>query len=122
MRHKRNRHPHGAVELSLDEFEAALRGHGAGRREVGRRDHKTMQLCRQVERAIALALAGECCDDVLRDLAVDAVEPAGGTAQLVVRLRVPATLELADVLQRLDQHRRRREWDGGTRPQRQLSA
>jgi ribosome-binding factor A len=55
-----------------------------------------MQLCRQVERAVALALAGECHDEVLRELTVETVQPAGGTTQLVVQLRVP------DVLERLD--------------------
>jgi ribosome-binding factor A len=103
--HKRNRHaPRAMAESSFDEFELALRRQKPGRRDNGQRDHKAMQLCRQVERAIALALAGECHDDVLRDLTVETVEPASGTAQLVVRLRVPPALDLADVLQRLDHH------------------
>jgi hypothetical protein len=86
-------------------FEAALTG-GLENRSTGegRRRHKALQLCRQVERAIAMALAGECDDDVLRELAVDAVEPTGSAAQLIVRLRVPATFSLPDVLQRLDDH------------------
>ena len=63
-----------------------------------------MQLCRQVERAIAMALAGECHDDVLRELTVDSVEPAGSAAQLMVRVRVPAGQSLPDVLERLARH------------------
>ena len=63
-----------------------------------------MQLCRQVERAIALALAGECDDDVLRELVVDGVEPMGSASQLMVRVRVPADVPLADVLSRVEAH------------------
>jgi hypothetical protein len=65
-------------------------------------DHKTAQLCRQVERAISLALAGECGDDLLRELQLDGVEPMGSASQLLVRLRVPAALALADVLPRIE--------------------
>ena len=61
-----------------------------------------MQLCRQVERAITFALAGECGDDLLRELLVDGVEPMGSASQLLVRLRVPGSLSLADVLPRIE--------------------
>jgi hypothetical protein len=101
--HKRDRRARGAAaDNSFDQFEAALRVQRSGRHERGRRDQKAMQLCRQVERAVALALAGECHDEVLRELTVETVQPAGGTTQLVVQLRVPARVKLPDVLERLD--------------------
>lgn len=67
------------------------------------RDRKTLQLCRQVERALSLALAGER-DDVLRDLTIDAVEPMGSASQLLVRVLVPASVGVTviDVIGRLD--------------------
>jgi len=48
----------------------------------GRR--KTLQLCKQVERALCLALAGDCADRVLGDLQVISVEPAPNSARLLV--------------------------------------
>lgn len=53
-------------------------------------DRKTLQLCRQVQRALSLALAGECADDLLRDAYVDSVLPMGGPGQLLVRVIAPA--------------------------------
>ena len=55
-----------------------------------REDRKTLQLCRQVHRALILGLAGECADDVLPDVYVVSVEPMGGAAQLLVRVAVPS--------------------------------
>ncbi len=52
-----------------------------------RRDQKTAQLCRQVFRAVSLAL-GECADDVLRELTVHAVEPAPDASRMLVRVGV----------------------------------
>jgi ribosome-binding factor A len=65
-----------------------------------------LQLCRQAQRAILLALAGECRDDLLRDLYVDSVESIGGGGQLLVRVVVPAHIRatLPEVLQRLSDH------------------
>lgn len=54
-----------------------------------RASHKTAQLCRQVFRAVSLAL-GECGDDVLRELTVVDVEPAPDAARLLVRVGLPA--------------------------------
>ncbi len=49
-------------------------------------DHKTAALCKQVQRALALALAGECADPLLQALLVDAVVPAPHAGHLLVRL------------------------------------
>lgn len=50
----------------------------------GRRNFKVLQLCRQVERASALALASECDSDVLAAASVVAVEPAPNAGRLRV--------------------------------------
>jgi len=62
-------------------------GGGGGRRSRGRQ--KAMQLCRQAQRALSLALEGECDDDVLRSAYVMSVEPAPDATQLLVRLVIP---------------------------------
>lgn len=49
-------------------------------------DHKTLRLCRQVERAVSLTLAGECGDERLDGLHVRSVTPAPGPGQLMVTL------------------------------------
>jgi hypothetical protein len=69
-------------------FERALRGDDAADRKSfdPRVDRKTLQLCRQVQRALMLALAGECADDLLRDVYVESVEPMGSASQLLVRI------------------------------------
>ena len=66
-------------------------------------DRKTLQLCRQVQRALSLALAGDCADDLLRDVYVDSVLPMGGPGQLLVRVLAPAEAgaPLADITARL---------------------
>ncbi|MBL8799472.1 MAG: ribosome-binding factor A, partial [Planctomycetia bacterium] len=45
---------------------------------------KTLQLCKQVERALGLVLAAECGDPVLQGLQVIAVEPAPSSARLLI--------------------------------------
>lgn len=66
-------------------------------------DRKTLQLCRQVQRALMLALMGECGDDLLRDVLIDSVEPMGGAGQLLVRVCVPGNVPAMDVLIRLNE-------------------
>jgi ribosome-binding factor A len=69
-------------------FERALRGDEAVERRSfdPRVDRKTLQLCRQVQRALMLALSGECADEVLHDVYVESVEPMGSASQLLVRI------------------------------------
>jgi ribosome-binding factor A len=94
---RRGRRARGEGENSSSFFES----HGRGRR-----DHKTAQLCRQVFRAVSLALA-ECGDDVLRELVVHEVEPAPDASRLLVRVGFSASVAdvsgVADVLGRLAQ-------------------
>ncbi len=58
------------------------------RRLDGRRvkNHKALQLCAQVAKTLSAVLAGECGDDVLRELAVESVVPASNSSQLLVTL------------------------------------
>jgi len=87
-----------------DLFERALAGDESPSSKAfdPRTDRKTLQLCRQVQRALMLSLAGECGDDLLRDVSVDSVDPAGGPGHLLVRVIVPGGSSVADVLIRLN--------------------
>jgi ribosome-binding factor A len=60
---------------------------GGGRKSRGRQ--KAMQLCRQAQRALSLARAGECDDDVLRSAYIADVVPAPDATQLLVQLVIP---------------------------------
>ena len=86
-------------------FEQSLRGAGDEQRKPfdARADRKTLQLCRQVQRALMLALAGECSDDLLREILVDSVEPMDGAGHLLVRVIVPAEIPVLEVLLRLNE-------------------
>jgi ribosome-binding factor A len=67
-------------------------------------DHKTMQLCCQAQRALTLALAGECDDDVLRLLYVAEVLPAPDASRLLVRVELPrgaGDVSIVHLLERL---------------------
>jgi ribosome-binding factor A len=85
-------------------FEQALLGKEFDSRKQfdPRADRKTLQLCRQVQRAVMQALAGECGDDLLRDLSVDSVGPAGGAGHLLVRVIVPRHVSASEVMHRLE--------------------
>lgn len=80
-------------------------------RELPRRtvpNRKALQLCGQVARTLAGVLAGECGDDLLRDLVVESVVPAPTSARLLVTL-VPAAgagpVDPGTVLARLERVR-----------------
>jgi ribosome-binding factor A len=74
----------------------------AGRKKGGR---KTQQLCGQVAEAINYAFGAVCNDDVLRELAVVAVEPAPNEGRLLVTVgpSLPGPCDPTDVLARLQQ-------------------
>lgn len=91
---------------SLDqEFAAALEEEEAGRRRSLRRheEHKTLQLCRQVQRALNLALADLPSAD-LGAVFVNDVVPAHGCGHLLVYVDVPDECAVADVLAELRAH------------------
>jgi ribosome-binding factor A len=100
MKHRKHREDGGTSPFVDPEFAESLE---AGREDSRRRkgDHKTRQLCRQAQRALNLALAGECGDDVLTGLFVAEVTPAPGCGHLLAHVIVPAGLSVSDVLARL---------------------
>ena len=68
-------------------------------------DYKTAALCKQVRRAVALALSGACADPELQSLIVDEVLPAPNAGRLLVRLIAPQVRgheAIIDLLQRLE--------------------
>lgn len=78
-----------------------------GRR--GAPGRKSLQLCEQVAQTLSGVL-GECDDDVLRDLLVTSVVPAPDASRLLVTLTAApsaSSLDIAEVLQRLEQQRAR---------------
>ena len=105
MKYRNDRKTGGALPPFVDPaFAEALTGRpsrGDSRRNA-RKDHKARQLCRQVQRALAMALAGECDDDVLRELYVADVQPAPDAGHLLVHLVVPTGVSIVDVLERID--------------------
>jgi ribosome-binding factor A len=72
------------------------RGRPAGKR-------KALQLCREVERTLSAVLAGECGDDLLRDLVVLSVVPAPNAGRLLVTVALPASsgVPVEEALRRL---------------------
>ncbi len=110
MRHRKKRWSGRAREASAEDvFERAL--FGADTVEADRPrwdpkcDRKTLQLCRQVQRALIVSLDGErAAADVLADVSVDTVEPMGGPSHLLVRVTVPAesNVSAAAVMARLE--------------------
>jgi len=69
---------------------------------------KAAQLCRQVQRALLMALAGDCADDALQDLYVQDVTPAPDASRLRVELACGATAAQVpphEILRRLTQMR-----------------
>ena len=62
------------------------------------REHKSRQLCRQVQRARNLALADRYWDDGLDELFVDEVTPAPDCGHLLVHVVVPANQSMRDAL------------------------
>ena len=61
-------------------------------------DRKARQLCRQVQRALSLALADRQADDGLSDVFVQDVSPAPDGGHLLVHVVVPADRAVADAL------------------------
>jgi ribosome-binding factor A len=56
-------------------------------------DRKQRQLCGQVARTLSSLFAGECGDDVLRDLLVESVVPAPSSARLLVTVALAPTAQ-----------------------------
>jgi len=72
-------------------------------RSHGRGDRKTLQLCRQIERALSYALAD--CDDVTGSLYVQSVSPAPNAGRVLVLVAsFEPDLTAAVVLESLERH------------------
>jgi ribosome-binding factor A len=97
-RHKRKR-PRSQIELLCSEIgpEDGIDPRAIRRESPpSRAGRKTLQLCKQVERALCLALAGEFDDPVLRDLDVLAVDPAPTSSRLRVTVCVNSSADPID--------------------------
>lgn len=108
FRHSRKSRAARAAEQDL--FLSALNGSDASEDSdfhdsADRRGHhKSLMLCRQVMRALCQAMAGECGDDLLRDLWVQSVQPCGGAGHLRVMIVLPAGVSPVEALLRLEHH------------------
>jgi ribosome-binding factor A len=90
------------------EFAQALGGSRFGRLSSGRQaERKTRQFCRQVQRALNLALAQRHVDDGLNDLFVEDVSPAPDCGHLLVHVVVPPERPVAEALNSLRRDARR---------------
>jgi len=81
------------------DFAAALEGDSFRRDSASRRaEHKTRQLCRQVQRALNLALAERGADPNLDQVYIDDVTPAPSCGHLLAHFVAPSDHSLLDVL------------------------
>ena len=84
------------------EFVEALDGdessHSSSNRQFERKDR---QFCRQVQRALNLALSDRNVGDGLNDLFVEEVLPAPDCGHLLVHVIIPAALSIVDAMDAL---------------------
>jgi hypothetical protein len=96
---KRTREHDVASDLIDSEFERALEENELRGRDRSRRvEQKTQQLCRQVQRALNMALAGEFSGGTLGDAFVVQVSPVTGGGRLVVHVGISADGAVSEVL------------------------
>ena len=60
-------------------------------------NRKALLLCGEAERTLSAVLAGECGDEVLRNLVVASVKPAPTSARLLVTVHLATPLEGVDM-------------------------
>jgi ribosome-binding factor A len=70
-----------------------------------KRDFKARRLCRQVSEALQAGLSGECADEVLQQVWICSVDPAGEASRLIVTASVPEVVNPAEALTRLERAR-----------------
>jgi ribosome-binding factor A len=68
-------------------------------------NRKALQLCAQAARTLASVLAGECGDEILRDLVVTSVVPAPNTSRLLVSVAPSVAVNPGRLLERLQSAR-----------------
>jgi len=97
-----NRRPKGSSDFVDSEFAQALGGGASNRLSSGRQaERKARQFCRQVQRALNLALADRHADDGLNDLFVEDVSPAPDCGHLLVHVIIPADRPVNEALSAL---------------------
>ena len=95
----RNRRPKGSPDFVDPAFAQALGGGTSERPSSSRQaERKTKQFCRQVQRALNLALADRHVDDGMNDLFVEDVSPAPGCGHLLVHVVVPVDRPISEAL------------------------
>jgi ribosome-binding factor A len=100
----RNRRQRGSEDFVDPEFAQALGGGASDRLSSGRQvERKSRQFCRQVQRALNLALADRHADDGLNDLFVEDVSPAPDCGHLLVHVVIPADRSVNEALSALRQ-------------------
>ena len=100
LKHQNRRRKHSAFENP--DFADALYGASADRLSSGRQgERKARQFCRQVQRALNLALADRNADDGMNDLFVEDVSPAPDCGHLLVHVVIPVDRPVADALSAL---------------------
>ena len=88
LKHQNRRRRQSAFENP--DFADALYGESSDRLSSGRQgERKARQFCRQVQRALNLALADRNADDGMNDLFVEDVSPAPDCGHLVVHVVIP---------------------------------
>jgi ribosome-binding factor A len=95
----RNRRSKESAAFVDPEFARALGGRTSDRPSSGRQvERKARQFCRQVQRALNLALADRHADDGLNDLFIEDVTPAPDCGHLLVHVLIPADRSVNDAL------------------------
>jgi ribosome-binding factor A len=80
------------------DFAEALYEGGQGRRSDRQAQRKTWQFCRQVQRALNLALENCNAGDNISSLFVEEVSPAPDCGHLLVHVLIPAGSPVADAI------------------------
>jgi ribosome-binding factor A len=100
LKHQNRRRKQGAFENP--DFAEALYGASSDRLSSGRQgERKARQFCRQVQRALNLALADRHADAGMNELFVEEVSPAPDCGHLLVHVVVPADRLVTDALSAL---------------------
>jgi ribosome-binding factor A len=101
LRHRTSRRGQRPASVHSDFADALERGRRSAHRH-NKPDHHTLALCRQVQRTLALALSGECDDDLLREGQVVDVQPAAGPKRLLVRVAIGPETSVVEFMQRIE--------------------
>jgi ribosome-binding factor A len=100
LKHQNRRRKQSAFENP--DFAEALYGASSDRLSSGRQgERKARQFCRQVQRALNLALGDRNADDGMNDLFVENVSPAPDCGHLLVHVAVPSGRPVAEAISAL---------------------